>query len=102
MGGRYMPISSNEWEKGRTHDSTYNRILTFLQSNKNNAFTLKEIIEEIDPLIPDSTIESANLLEFYIKWTSIDKALQKLMNDGKVKAKKVEKGKIIQVHYIAV
>lgn len=96
-----MPINSNEWEKGRTHDSTYNRVSTFLQSNKNQAFTIDEIIEKIDPLILDTT-EYWTILENYVKISSVNIALQKLLNEGIVQAKRIEKERIVTIQYKAV
>ena len=102
-----MPIGSDEWKEGRTQDTTETRILNFLQSNKEKAFTEYEIIEEINPLIPWALTEdwktiSKKFLVNFFKAYPINQALERLMEEGKVEAKEIETSEGKKTYYKAV
>jgi len=42
-----MPISNDEWNKGRTDDHLKSRIESFLRENKGEAFSVGEIINHL-------------------------------------------------------
>lgn len=44
-----MPISKDEFDKGRTEDVIINKIQNFLESNKDKAFTEDEILRTLYP-----------------------------------------------------
>lgn len=44
-----MPISKEEFDKGRSEDPIIDRIRDFLESNKDKAFTEDEIIRRLYP-----------------------------------------------------
>jgi hypothetical protein len=53
-----MPISINEFIKGRPEIAVGNRILNFLRTNPNMAYTEHEIMNELFPETNSSSVES--------------------------------------------
>jgi hypothetical protein len=44
-----MPISKNDFDKGRSEEPIISKILNFLESNKENAYTEEEIMGQLYP-----------------------------------------------------
>ena len=59
---RDMPISKNEFDKGRREDPMIDKIQEFLESNKDKAFTEDEILRR---LYPDHTAWPGDRIGFH-------------------------------------
>jgi hypothetical protein len=60
-----MPISKNDFDKGRSEDPIIHRIQDFLESNKDEAFTEEEIMGHLYPehiAWPGDTIAFSNAM----------------------------------------
>ena len=102
-----MPISSDEWKEGRTQETTETRILNFLGSNKDKAFTIYEIIEYINPSSLVDPTESwtqigVTIIADVMKSWSITQAVERLMEEGKISAKEIETPEGAETYYKAV
>jgi transcription initiation factor IIE alpha subunit len=82
-----MPISRDEWEKGRTQDTTKARIEHLLQYNRDKAFTSDEISESLFGKPRDLP----EIILLALTNTLIVKpVLEKLIEEGYIEAKEVE------------
>ena len=82
-----MPISSEEWNKGRTADTTVSLVENFLSKNRGQAFTNSEILHGLYNFQYDTVMDwIGNFLTAY----SVSEALKVLMKEGRVRAKIVK------------
>ena len=79
-----MPISIDEWERGRTSTTLESRIESFLTRNNEQAFTLAEIASNMYAIRFDST---KDVLDAFLLFFNIGGALRILIGEGKVKAR---------------
>lgn len=83
-----MPISKDEWSKGRTSDHLESKIEEFLATNKGEAFSAEEIINH---LYQFKAKDWAGFLLGIGSAFTVRHALNKLMEKGTVKSKIIEK-----------
>jgi hypothetical protein len=83
-----MPITSDEFTKGRTYGSFEGRTERFLESHSNTAYSLLEICEELF-----GKPKSTDLLELFAyafggTWV-LNKTLETLLKKGKIETKEI-------------
>lgn len=80
-----MPISKDEWDKGRKLDPFELQVLQFLSDNRGNAFTIQEIIEGMKFKFGEG------VLQFVLLYSGVfglvQSSLESLMRQGKVVGK---------------
>ena len=92
-----MPISKNFWEKGRSAEALESSIETFLANNKDKAFTESEIRSY---LYPSRRYENAlDWVAATLDFLGIGKALDKLLQEGRIKSKSIKEAVGEQVYY---
>ena len=72
-----MPISRKDFEKGKALDMDEEKVVTFFEKNKDNAYTQYEIAKAVDLLVPKAT-----------EW--LKHILQKLEKEGRIERKKID------------
>ena len=72
-----MPISRKDFEKGKAFDTDEEKVVTFFEKNKDNAYTQYEIAKAVDLLAPKAT-----------EW--LEHILQKLEKEGRIERKKID------------
>lgn len=90
-----MPIDDDEWESGRSRDTTEQRVLGVLKNNQDKAFTAYEIAQSLNRV--PQTSESDELGDLLIKgiagglstW-SVENALESLVDEGEVGVRTIE------------
>jgi hypothetical protein len=92
-----MPISKEEFEKGRTTKTITSMVEELLQNNAERAFTVGEIIDELYGK-PSST--PMIMFQFAINFLPINAALDSLINEGKVTRKSIQQEGKIEDYYI--
>lgn len=94
-----MPINKNEWAAGRTWETLEGQILSFLTKNRAKAFTTIEIMNNLGYIteIKDLGGLFGGLLSFW----SVQKALDTLIKEGTVKAKRVKQATGEDTYYLA-
>lgn len=85
VGGIEMPISRDEFEKERKIDLREEMVVSFLEKNKDKAFTVREIASALGiPLLEESILNS---FSNYFRFISI---LSRLENEGRIIKKRVD------------
>lgn len=92
-----MPISKDEFEKGRTAKTVMSMVEELLQRNSDKAYTVGDIIDEIHGK-PAST--PMIMLQYAINFLPINAALDALINEGKVTRKSIQKEGKAEDYYI--
>jgi hypothetical protein len=95
----YLPIGKDEWEQGRTWETTEGKVLLFLTKNPDKAFSLSEIVSGIGKV---STVGGAwsFVADFFSLWVVQD-ALTTLIDEGRVKARVIERETGEETYYMA-
>ena len=94
-----MPIGAEEWNSGIRSDTFEKRILSFLRKNKDAAYTLPEIVTTLG-----YTIEIRDLGSFVggvAGFWLFQNAIENLVKEGTVEARKIVKGGGEQTYYKA-
>jgi hypothetical protein len=88
------PISRDEWKKGRTQNTTKARIESLLQNNRDKAFTLNEIRENLFGKPRDIW---EGILQGFTSAFVVKPALEELIDEGSIEAREVETayGKVV-------
>jgi hypothetical protein len=92
-----MPISRDEFEKGRTVQTVISMVEDLLKNNSEKAYSLSEIIEEVYG--KPSSIPFA-ILQYALNYLPITTALNDLINEGKVTRNRIQKAGRIEEYYI--
>ena len=92
-----MPISRDEWTRGRTADTTEARIEGFLRTNRGNAFTRGEIAGRVFGMRTVQTLKglAGNLLTIW----DVDSALKVLVREGRIQAKEIRERLGAETYY---
>ena len=94
-----MPIGAEEWNSGIRSDTFEKQILSFLRKNKDAAYTLPEIVTTLG-----YTIEIRDLGSFVggvAGFWLFQNAIENLVKEGTVEARKIVKGGGEQTYYKA-
>jgi len=94
-----VPIGAEEWNSGIRSDTFEKRILSFLRKNKEAAYTLPEIVTTLG-----YTIEIRDLGSFVggvAGFWLFQNAIENLVKEGTVEARKIVKGGGEQTYYKA-
>ena len=90
------PISDDEFNKGKTYTGLRKEILIFLCENKNKAYTIDDLAENLHPSISSLGASDKDLKQFggyaiifVLQRNSFQFALDDLIKDDLVKAKLV-------------
>lgn len=83
-----MPISKDEWAAGRTWETFEGQILSFLTKNRARAFTTVEIMNNLGYVAEIKDLGS--LFGGLLTLWSAQRALNTLIKEGSVKAKRVK------------
>jgi hypothetical protein len=51
-----MPITDSTWEQGGEQESTVDQLRTFLHSNRSDAYTVEELVDELGPADPSEGV----------------------------------------------
>lgn len=95
-----MPIGKDEFNSGRTQDTIEGQILSLLKGNRNNAFSSVEIMSSLGYIADIKDFWST--VGFIALSLRIDNALNTLIKEGSVKAKKVkQKSGVEETYYMA-
>jgi hypothetical protein len=86
-----MPITKNDFDKGRAEDALIVKIQNFLESNKEKAFTEEEIMKH---LYPEHIAWPGDTIAF-------SSAMLILAYDGKIELRYVDIGSGIKTYFIA-
>lgn len=86
-----MPISKEEFDKGRREDPIIGKILDFLESNKDEAFTEDEILRR---LYPDHTAWPGDRIGF-------NSAILILTHTGKIETRLVTTSAGVKIYFRA-
>ena len=78
-----MPISDDEWNKGKIKSGLKDTMLSFLESRRSQAFTDIEILETCKQSDQDFSSDSDSLL-------LVRQKLEELIKENKVKSKLIE------------
>ncbi len=92
-----MPISKDDFEKGRTTKTITSMVEELLQNNPSQAYTVGDIIDEVYGK-PAST--PMIMLQYAINFLPINAALDALINEGKVTRKSIQKEGKVEDYYI--
>jgi hypothetical protein len=94
-----MPIKKEEFESGRSWDTLEGQILSYLRANRSSAFTLSDILNALGhtPQIKDF----GGLIGFVTGSWMFQNALDSLMKEGSVRAKRVKTLSGEQIYYMA-
>ncbi len=78
-----MPVSKSEFESGRILSEVERAILTFLETNRNNAFTISEIMDGINIQTDFRDLWKAVVSGFAI--VGFQSILNNLVTSGKIR-----------------
>ena len=92
-----MPISRDEFEKGRTVQTVISMVEDLLKHNSEKAYSLSEIIEEV--FGKPASFPFA-ILQYAFNYLPITTALNDLINEGKVTRNRIQKAGRIEEYYI--
>ncbi len=92
-----MPISRDEFEKGRTTKTITSMVEELLQNNPEKAFTVGEIIDEVYGK-PAST--PMIMIQYAVNFLPINASLDSLINEGKVTRKRIQQAGKAEDYYI--
>jgi len=92
-----MPISRDEFEKGRTAKTITSKVEELLLNNPDKAYTVGEIIDELHGKPSSSPMI---MLQYAVNFLPINAALDALINEGKVNRKSIQKEGKIEDFYI--
>lgn len=103
-----MPISIDEFKKGRKYDSIESKIIEFLEKNNNQAYTSEEIEKGIkdkkstivETIIPRDFVSVIvdGFLEMF-ESNKFENALERLVKDNIIEAKNVKIGTDEKIYY---
>jgi hypothetical protein len=84
-----MPINKDEWNSGRTADTSEARVENFLKANKGQAFTPSEIAASVFGLRQINSIGEfiSNFGSLYLA----NDALKTLLKDGRIQAREIRR-----------
>ena len=92
-----MPISEDEWHKGKVQHDVKSLIVKFLESRKTNAFTEIEILDNLKQNSNESWTEHLNNSEQDVIFGN---ALDELIYNKTIKSKSIElKGSTPMMYY---
>lgn len=94
-----MPISEVEFNAGRTWDTIEGKILSYLKSHRNSAFTLQEILFSIG--YGTSSSDFMSFMGNIASLMFLQSVMEKLVNEGSIKAKIVKTNTGEQTFYKA-
>lgn len=94
-----MPITIEEWRKGRTSATLESRLEEFLFQNKEKAFTLAELANNMYAIKFDNPKE---VMESFLSYFNVGEALKGLMKEGKVRSRLVRGSISEDVYYVGV
>jgi hypothetical protein len=94
-----MPISEEEWNSGNKLDTFEKRILSFLRKNQNTAYSLPEIVSALGYNIEIRDMGSfvGGVAGFWL----FQNAVENLVKEGTVEARKITKNMGEQIYYRA-
>ena len=79
----YMPISEDEFERGTDLSSPKKKLLEFLQSDPNHAYSIDELVSNVAG-IPESARDAVVRRRLFIEYEVI---LRELIQEGKIRGK---------------
>jgi len=94
-----MPIEKAEFDTGRSWDSLETQILSYLRTNRSIAFTVTEILYALG--YQTEIKDFGGLIGFVAGSWMIQNAMDSLMKEGNVIAKRVKTASGEQIYYMA-
>ena len=85
-----MPISRDEFEKGRTGETTEAQVERFLQTHAEQAFTAPQVAEGLYGVSGMMGLSLEYFGKRAVVLESVEGALQKLIGEGKIRTKGVD------------
>ena len=95
-----MPISRDEWNKGRVDKTTQSAVERFLRNNPKRAFTDVEIAEGLYGFWGVEGPRLRYLWKKNVVLASVREALQELLIEGRIKVKDVNKEDGTEAYYV--
>jgi hypothetical protein len=94
-----MPISKEEWNLGSKYDTFEKQLLSFLRKNQDAAYTLPEIVSALGYKIEIRDLGSfvGGVAGFWL----FQNAIENLVKEGTVEARKITKNSGEQTYYKA-
>ncbi len=95
-----MPINEAEWKSGNKVDTFETQILSFLRKNQSTAFTLSEIVIGLGYKIEIRNFESfvGGVTGYWL----FQNAIENLLKEGAVEARKMKEDSGEQIYYKAI
>jgi hypothetical protein len=95
-----LPISEEEWNSGNKTDTFEMQILSFLRKNRSSAFTLSEIVTSLGYKIEIRNFESfvGGVTGYWL----FQNAVENLLKEGTVEARKMKQDAGEQIYYRAI
>lgn len=94
-----MPIRKDEFDSGRSWDTLEGQILSYLRANRNIAFTLTEILYSLG--YKTEIKDFGGLIGFVAGSWVVQNAVDSLMKEGNIIAKRVKTRSGEQIYYMA-
>jgi len=92
-----LPITREEWDKGRTQDTLESLIESFLKDNSATAFTTGEIVSALHPMKYESL---GDWLGAFSSFYGVNRALENLVKEAKIKSQVVKKPHGTETYYM--
>ena len=93
-----MPISRDEWNKGRSGDTLESIVETFLRANSGNAYAISEIVDGLYTLKYQGL---GDWLGAFATFYGVNRALETLLKEGRIKSQVVKKTNGAETFYMA-
>ena len=94
-----MPIGKDEWKSGSKYSTFEERIISFLRSNRDSAFTLSEIVTGLGYVIEINNFGS--FVSGVAGYWLFQNAIEYLVKQGTVEAREIKQPTGKQIYYRA-
>ncbi|MFW9992551.1 MAG: hypothetical protein ACFFD4_10940 [Candidatus Odinarchaeota archaeon] len=94
-----MPITKDQWAEGRTEEPLEDRIMKFMQTKPDLAYTVEEIMEELDLLTLRHENKDMQRLEYLVARQNVWNALSFLAARNLIESKSIMTGKGFEKYY---
>lgn len=90
-----MPIGEDEWERGRTRHTLESQIEKFLEQERPKAFTPWEVVNALGLQPPEREIDDfmdgmQAFSEAAVAYLPVERALENLVESGRIEKKHIE------------
>ena len=93
-----MPISRDEWNKGRTEDTLESVVESFLRTNSGKAYAMSEIVDGLFTLKYQGL---GDWLTAFASFYGVSRALESLLKEGRIKSRVVKQTYGAETFYMA-